>query len=115
MTLPADVVEAVQECAGTAHQSVDRFVEGVLRHELTRWEAAFPEAAPAPDVQRALDADPAAASAFAAAGRRRRQSMLGRIDDARTPAGRERRIARTVDALRAGSDDGPDEVDQPGG
>ena len=42
ITLPAHLVESVVECAGTAHQTVDRFIEGVLRHEVTRWGESFP-------------------------------------------------------------------------
>jgi hypothetical protein len=48
-----------------SHKTVDQFVEDVLALELERWDVAFPLPVPPEDLQRALDANPAAAAFFA--------------------------------------------------
>jgi uncharacterized protein YdeI (YjbR/CyaY-like superfamily) len=70
-----------------------------------RWDAAYTgsRAATVPeDFQRELDADPALAEAFANLDARNRYSMIWRIDDARRPATRARRIETYLGMLRRG-------------
>jgi uncharacterized protein YdeI (YjbR/CyaY-like superfamily) len=70
-----------------------------------RWEAAYapqrtmtvPE-----DFQAALDADPVAAAFFATLNSANRYAMLYRIQDAKKPETRARRIAQFVSMLREG-------------
>ena len=64
VALPADLLTVVVECAGIAHQTVDRFVEGVLRHEVARWEAAFAESLVGPAEDRQLAMAPTRVSEF---------------------------------------------------
>lgn len=68
-----------------------------------RWEAAYdsPRTAEVPaDFQRALDADPVAAGFFATLDRANRYAILYRIQDAKRPQTRERRIEQFVAMLR---------------
>jgi uncharacterized protein YdeI (YjbR/CyaY-like superfamily) len=70
-----------------------------------RWDAAYPGRAGMTvpdDLQAALDADPAAAAAFAALDRTNRYSILYRVGDAKRPETRARRIATFVAMLAAG-------------
>jgi uncharacterized protein YdeI (YjbR/CyaY-like superfamily) len=70
-----------------------------------RWEAAYHSSATAevpPDLQAALDADPAAAAFFAGLDRANRYSILYRLQEARRPETRARRLERFVAMLREG-------------
>jgi uncharacterized protein YdeI (YjbR/CyaY-like superfamily) len=70
-----------------------------------RWEAAYKgqQTATVPDeLQRELDDDPVAAAAFAALDARNRYSIIYRVNDAKRPETRERRIATYLDMLRRG-------------
>ncbi|MEO3786411.1 YdeI/OmpD-associated family protein [Actinocorallia sp. B10E7] len=70
-----------------------------------RWERAYasPRNATVPeDLQEALDADPAAAEAFAALDGRNRYAILYRIGEAKRPQTRAARIEKFVGMLRQG-------------
>ncbi len=67
-----------------------------------RWERAYdpPSTASVPeDFQRALDANPTAAEFFATLNRTNRYAMLYRIQDAKKPETRARRIDKFVQML----------------
>lgn len=62
-----------------------------------RWDAAYPPsstAVPPPDLQAALDGDPAAAERFAAMSRTERYALILKLANARLATTRERCIAR---------------------
>jgi uncharacterized protein YdeI (YjbR/CyaY-like superfamily) len=70
-----------------------------------RWEAAYEaqSAATVPDdLRQALAAEPAALSFFATLDSRNRYAILHRVDDAKKPETRERRIEKYVAMLAAG-------------
>ena len=70
-----------------------------------RWEAAYdaPSAATVPDdLQRELDADERAAEFFASLDSRNRYAILHRLQDAKKPETRARRLATFVEMLREG-------------
>jgi uncharacterized protein YdeI (YjbR/CyaY-like superfamily) len=70
-----------------------------------RWDAAYdgPRTAAVPDdLRRALDEDVAAAASFAALDRRNRYAILYRVQDAKRPETRARRIAQFVEMLARG-------------
>jgi uncharacterized protein YdeI (YjbR/CyaY-like superfamily) len=70
-----------------------------------RWDAAYEgqrTAAVPDDLQRALDANPAAAGFFATLDGRNRYAILYRVQDARKPETRARRIGKYVAMLAAG-------------
>ena len=70
-----------------------------------RWDAAYaPQrlATVPPDLQQALDADPAAAAFFTTLTGANRYAVLYRVQDAKTPATRARRIAQFVAMLARG-------------
>jgi uncharacterized protein YdeI (YjbR/CyaY-like superfamily) len=70
-----------------------------------RWEAAYEPQSRAqvpPDLQRALDAEPAAREAFAGLDSRNRYAILYRVQDAKRPEARARRIETFVAMLAAG-------------
>ncbi len=70
-----------------------------------RWDAAYDgmRTAPVPDdLAAALAAHPSAADFFATLGRRNRYSVLYRIQDAKKPETRARRIAQYVEMLGKG-------------
>jgi uncharacterized protein YdeI (YjbR/CyaY-like superfamily) len=70
-----------------------------------RWDAAYdpPSAATVPpDLQQALDADPAAADTFAKLNSQNRFAILYRVQDAKRPETRARRIEKFVAMLSAG-------------
>jgi uncharacterized protein YdeI (YjbR/CyaY-like superfamily) len=70
-----------------------------------RWDAAYPGRAGMTvpdDLRAALDADAAAAEAFAGLDRTNRYAILYRIQDAKRPETRARRIAKYVAMLVAG-------------
>jgi uncharacterized protein YdeI (YjbR/CyaY-like superfamily) len=70
-----------------------------------RWDAAYasPRAAKVPDdLQRALDAHPAAREFFAGLDGNNRYAILHRIEEAKRPDTRARRIAKFVAMLEAG-------------
>jgi uncharacterized protein YdeI (YjbR/CyaY-like superfamily) len=70
-----------------------------------RWEEAYdsPSTATVPaDFQVALDAEPAAAEFFSGLGSTKRYPFLYRIQDAKRPETRAKRIAEYVELLRAG-------------
>ncbi len=67
-----------------------------------RWDAAYAPQSRAPvppDMQQALDANPAAADFFATLTAAQRYSFLYRVQDAKRPETRARRIADYVDRL----------------
>jgi hypothetical protein len=98
--LPADLLDSLTAAAELSHRTVDRLVADVLTREMVRWHAAFPVPAPPGDFQRALDADPDAAAFFATINRRNRHAIIARIDEARRPETRARRIRDAVAMLR---------------
>ncbi len=70
-----------------------------------RWDAAYAPQSKAtvpPDMQQALDANPAAADFFATLTAAQRYSFLYRVYDAKRPETRARRIADFVDRLSRG-------------
>jgi uncharacterized protein YdeI (YjbR/CyaY-like superfamily) len=70
-----------------------------------RWERAYdaPSAATVPDdLQRELDADPAAAAFFAGLDSRNRYSILHRLQTAKKPETRAARLEKFVAMLKAG-------------
>jgi uncharacterized protein YdeI (YjbR/CyaY-like superfamily) len=70
-----------------------------------RWDAAYapPSTATVPDdLQAALDADPAAAEFFAGLSSQNRYAILYRIQEAKRPETRRRRIEKFVAMLAAG-------------
>ena len=70
-----------------------------------RWEAAYEgqkSAKVPPDLQRELDADPAAAEFFASLDSANRYAILYRLDEAKKPETRERRLRKFVGMLGRG-------------
>jgi uncharacterized protein YdeI (YjbR/CyaY-like superfamily) len=70
-----------------------------------RWEAAYDSPTTAevpPDLQAALDADPAARDFFAGLDRANRYAILYRLQEARRPETRARRLEKFVAMLREG-------------
>jgi uncharacterized protein YdeI (YjbR/CyaY-like superfamily) len=70
-----------------------------------RWEAAYDSPATAevpPDLQAALDADPAARDFFAGLDRANRYAILYRLQEARRPETRARRLEKFLAMLREG-------------
>jgi uncharacterized protein YdeI (YjbR/CyaY-like superfamily) len=70
-----------------------------------RWEAAYDSPATAevpPDLQAALDADPAAREFFAGLDRANRYAFLYRLQEARRPETRARRLEKFLAMLREG-------------
>jgi uncharacterized protein YdeI (YjbR/CyaY-like superfamily) len=70
-----------------------------------RWEAAYDShrtATVPDDLQEALDANPAAREFFATLNSQNRYSVLYRVQDAKKPETRARRIAKFVDMLARG-------------
>ena len=70
-----------------------------------RWEAAYTSASNAivpDDLQAALDANPKAAKFFATLNSRNRYAILFRIQNARKPETRARKIAEFIDMLKRG-------------
>lgn len=70
-----------------------------------RWDAAYKgqrTASLPEDLQRGLDHNPEAAAAFAELDARNRYSIIWRINDAKRPETRQRRIATYLDMLRRG-------------
>jgi uncharacterized protein YdeI (YjbR/CyaY-like superfamily) len=70
-----------------------------------RWEAAYTSASNAivpDDLQAALDANPKAAKFFATLNSRKRYAILFRIQNARKPETRARKIAEFIDMLKRG-------------
>jgi uncharacterized protein YdeI (YjbR/CyaY-like superfamily) len=102
LELPTELVEKVAAAAELSHRTVNQFVEDVLAPELARYDAAFPLPAPPGDLQRALDANPAAAAFFATVSRSNHHAILGRIEEAKRPSTRARRIEQTVAMLLRG-------------
>jgi hypothetical protein len=97
--LPSDLVEKLTDAAELSRTSVDRFVADVLTRELAGWDGEFPLPVPPEDFQRALDARPDAAAFFATVSRRNHHAILARIDEAKRPATRVRRIEDAVAML----------------
>jgi uncharacterized protein YdeI (YjbR/CyaY-like superfamily) len=70
-----------------------------------RWEAAYEGARLAkvpPDLQRELDANPAAAAFFAGLDGANRYAILYRLDEAKKPETRERRLRKFIAMLERG-------------
>ena len=70
-----------------------------------RWEAAYEGQSAAkvpPDLQRELDANPAAAEFFASLDGANRYAILYRLDEAKKPETRERRLRKFVGMLERG-------------
>lgn len=70
-----------------------------------RWEAAYlsqSKATPPPDLVEALAANPAAKQAFGALDAANRYAVIYRVQDAKKPETRARRIAQYVDMLARG-------------
>lgn len=70
-----------------------------------RWDVAYAgqrKATVPEDLQRELDRDPQAAAAFAALDSRNRYAIIYRINDARRPETRARRVTKYLDMLRRG-------------
>jgi uncharacterized protein YdeI (YjbR/CyaY-like superfamily) len=70
-----------------------------------RWDAAYEPASTATvpdDLQRALDAEPTLRAAFAGLDSRNRYAILYRLQDARQPATRARRLEQFLAMLREG-------------
>lgn len=70
-----------------------------------QWDRAYAPQSRAeipPDLQAALDADPAVAAAFAAQPSAQRYAVLYRLQDAKRPQTRARRLAQFVERLAAG-------------
>jgi uncharacterized protein YdeI (YjbR/CyaY-like superfamily) len=72
-----------------------------------RWDAAYAgqrSAAVPEELQRELDSDPAAAAAFSQLDAQSRYSIIWRINDAKRPETRARRVAKYLDMIRRGED-----------
>jgi uncharacterized protein YdeI (YjbR/CyaY-like superfamily) len=70
-----------------------------------RWDTAYAGQGTATvpdDLQRALDADPRLAAAFADLDARNRYAIIWRLNDAKRPETRARRLAKYLDMLRRG-------------
>ena len=70
-----------------------------------RWEAAYDGQRTAkvpPDLQRELDANPAAAGFFASLSSANRYAIVYRLDDAKRPETRERRLRKFIAMLERG-------------
>jgi uncharacterized protein YdeI (YjbR/CyaY-like superfamily) len=70
-----------------------------------RWEEAYEPPSTAevpPDLARELKRDRAARDAFAALDGANRYAIIHRLDDAKRPATRERRLRKFVEMLRRG-------------
>jgi uncharacterized protein YdeI (YjbR/CyaY-like superfamily) len=70
-----------------------------------RWDAAYQGQRTAkvpPDLQRQLDANPAAAEFFASLDSANRYAIIYRLDEAKKPATRERRLKKFVEMLERG-------------
>jgi uncharacterized protein YdeI (YjbR/CyaY-like superfamily) len=70
-----------------------------------RWDAAYGgqrEAGIPTDLQRELDSDPSLAAAFEALDSRNRYAITWRLNDAKRPETRSRRLAKYVEMLRRG-------------
>jgi uncharacterized protein YdeI (YjbR/CyaY-like superfamily) len=70
-----------------------------------RWDAAYESQSRStvpPDLQRELDAHPAAKAAFAELTSQNRYAILYRLEEAKRPETRARRLARFVEMLEAG-------------
>jgi uncharacterized protein YdeI (YjbR/CyaY-like superfamily) len=70
-----------------------------------RWDAAYagPRSAAVPEeLQRELERDPEAAAAFSRLDARDRYSIIWRINDAKRPETRARRVAKYLDMMRRG-------------
>lgn len=70
-----------------------------------RWEAAYTSASNSivpDDLQAALDANPKAAKFFATLNSRNRYAILFRIQNAKKPETRARKIAEFIDMLKRG-------------
>lgn len=68
-----------------------------------RWDAAYAGSAtmePPPELQAALDADPAAARAFEALTKSARYSICWAVHNAKRPETKARRVARALDELK---------------
>ncbi|MEU4624884.1 YdeI/OmpD-associated family protein [Actinoplanes sp. NPDC023801] len=102
LELPADLVEKLAGAAELSHRTVERLVQDVLTAEVERFDAAFPLPAPPEDLQRALDAEPAAAAFFATVSRTNHHAVILHIEEAKRPATRARRIERTIADLLKG-------------
>jgi len=92
--------------AGLMHPAGEREVERAQADD--RWDAAYAPQSTAtvpPDLQAALDADPAAAAAFARLRSAERYAVLYRLQDAKRPETRARRLAAFLAALAAGEAD----------
>jgi uncharacterized protein YdeI (YjbR/CyaY-like superfamily) len=100
--LPIELVEKLVSAAELSHRTVDQFMQDILATELERWDVAFPLPAPPADLQRALDANPAAAALFATISRSSHHAILGRIEEAKRPDTRARRIEQTIAMLLRG-------------
>jgi uncharacterized protein YdeI (YjbR/CyaY-like superfamily) len=100
--LPFELVENLTSAAELSHKTVDQFVEDVLARELARWDSEFPLPSPPEDFQRALDANTDAASLFTMVSRRDHHAILARIDEAKRPATRARRIEEAIEMLLRG-------------
>jgi uncharacterized protein YdeI (YjbR/CyaY-like superfamily) len=100
--LPFELVENLTDAAGLSHKTVDQFVEDVLAREMARWASGFPPPSPPEDFQHALDAHPDAAAFFATVSRRNHHAILARIDEAKRPATRARRIEEAIAMLLRG-------------
>ena len=76
-----------------------------------RWDAAYAGAATIemhPDLERALKANPAAQRFFASVSKANRYSVLYRVQDAKRPETRARRIEKLVAMLARGEVPRPD-------
>jgi uncharacterized protein YdeI (YjbR/CyaY-like superfamily) len=100
--LPFELVENLTSAAELSHKTVDQFVEDVLARELARWDSEFPLPSPPEDFQRALDANTDAASLFTMVSRRDHHAILARINEAKLPATRARRIEEAIEMLLGG-------------
>lgn len=70
-----------------------------------RWEAAYEGQRTAkvpPDLQRELDSNPAAAESFASLSSANRYAIVYRLDDAKKPETRERRLRKFIGMLERG-------------
>ena len=100
--LPFELVENLTDAAELSRKTVDQFVEDVLAREMARWDSEFPLPAPPEDFQHALDAHPDAAAFFAMVSRSNHHAILARIDEAKRPATRVRRIEEAIAMLLRG-------------
>jgi uncharacterized protein YdeI (YjbR/CyaY-like superfamily) len=102
LQVPADLADKLASAAEISHRTLEQLITDVLASEMARWDDAFPAPTAPEDFQRALDASPAAGAFFATIGRQNQAAILNKIETAKRPEARVRRIEQAVAMLSRG-------------